>query len=231
MSTTTQHDVFKAELVEPCQVNSDAINPFGSPENAADEALTVSAGIGRASREQVELVNRRLVQCEICYGIVWASFTVLSIVGLPLMIALGLETSGIDIILISDLAFWVWVVCNLIAWFVFARLINAIGDIDVTSGSMILLFPIPLIGFFIYFEGKRYASRFLMYNGYSPSFLGSKQDRSEIVAMNADLNYRPSCLSKFDGSKRRRVSTLSSVAVAFSVLLNAVGWALIRSYR
>ena len=218
MSTTTQPDLFEADVV----------NPFATP-HAVDETLAIASGIGRSSPEQVERVNRRLVQCEIWYAIVWASYTVLSLVGLPLMNALGVQESVINIDFITGLAFWSWVACNIIVWIAFARLINSIGDQDWTSGFMILLFPIPIIGFFIYFEGRKYASRFLMWNGYSPSFLGSQQDQAEIAAMNADLNYRPSALFKFDGSKRRRITTLSSAAVALFVLLNAVGWILIRS--
>ena len=197
MSVSSTTEVYEAELID-----ANSVNPFATPsaQTEPDSIPNISAGIGRASEQQIRAVIQSMVASEVSYLCLWVAW----------LSSMAWTSSSSAVLL---------VVATLIAWACFARLVLSHGEFDLTSLAMILSFPVPLFGLIIFFGARTQACRFLIWNGYKPGVLGASPDHAEIVAMNADPNYRPSAWYDRNGVKRKTVLSLNQGLTAILVLL------------
>ena len=208
MSTTVENQTFEAELVE-----AGDLNPYQSPI-VAEPVAEISAGVGRATPAQIDSVRQSLIAAEITF-VTHSFFQILGLTNL-FGITQALPTP------FGDLAYFGSAIAALIC---FAAMVVASNRFDLTSLASICLFPIPLFGALLYFGFKQRASRFLIWNGYRPGFLGASLDDNEIRIMNSDPLYRPNARYREDGSKRRIENSLSDwfiIAIVGAALLTVI---------
>jgi len=191
MAPVTTTKVFEAELIESDSANENSsFNPFEAPSFSETNDVEISAGIGRASESQIRSVIRYLAASELSFILLWISWVVSKV-----------EPNQTTILICT--------VMIAVAWFCFALMVCSHGEFDLVSVLTILSFPVPVLGLFMFFAGKKQACRFLIWNGYQPTFLGAKPDHAEIAVMNSDPLYRPSAWFKRDGSRRNRFFSLN----------------------
>jgi hypothetical protein len=179
------------------------VNPFGAP--VATEAPTEIFGdIGRATKAEIARTNSNMVATDIAFVAMYSAL----IASLVTNVNPGVTST-------------IFAIAAMVAWFCFGRMVLSCNKLNASSMMIILAFAVPILGFFIFLAAKKQASRFLIWNGHRPGFLGAEPAPSEIRLMNSDPNYRPVAMFYFyrDGSKRRIPWSLSDWFIALATAL------------
>ena len=197
------------------QDSAPAINPFAAPAFVSEQTNSKVEGNNRASELVLNFLCSRLVIAELSFAVGCVSFFASHFWAPFLPDFRGNMEFQFILSYLPLASFAVTWIC----------LFNIHRVVQGWSGAIgvLLTFPIPLIGTFIFRAESVHANVFLRHNGYRRTFLGGKPDPEERQLMESDLYYIPSIYFDKQGRRRsRRVFTLGDACLVAMIGFLAV---------